>query len=284
MRLAAVLLLFKEEAFVEACVRAVYPVVDSICCVTRHDRNLNGREIVPDHTIERLLKIPDPENKIRLVVRRELEGQPGRDGAARLRNAALALDPDADYYLVVDSDEIWPRETLQKCWDEVQRTRHAGYRISSLTYFRKWNHRIVEPGHGYRPFVFLRRGFRFDEDRQINWRGPARWKEYLRTGRKPKTVYFPPEWRLHHGSCVGDDARISTKPQNYSHAAGVDPTWFDRVWKNFDPGVRNFHYFADRPHLYESLVTTPTSQLPVEITRCAWPEGWIDEPSSPPTA
>jgi len=276
MRLAAVILLFKEQAFIEACVRAIYPVVDSICCVSRHDRTFSGQPLVPDQSLDVLLRIPDPDNKIRVVIRRDLEQVPGQNSEARLRNAAMALDPQADYYLIVDSDEIWTAEDLHKCWAEAQRTQWAAYRASSYTYFRKWNYRIVEPGDGYRPLVMVRRGFHFDSDRQIDWHGPARWKEFLRKGRKPKTVYLPPHWRMHHGSCVGDDARILTKIKNYGHASGVDPGWFDRVWKNFHPGIRNFHYFKNGAQLYESLVAIPTSELPVEISRCEWPEGWIE--------
>jgi hypothetical protein len=276
MRLAAVLLLFKEQSFVEACVRAIYPVVDSICVATRHDRNFAGAPVEPDESLSALLATPDPANKVRLILTRDPDHLPGKNTEARLRNAAMQLDPQADYYLIVDTDEIWPVDVLRSCWEEVQRTRWAGYRISSHTYFRTWNYRIVEPGHGYRPFVFLRRGFHFQQDRQIDWSGPARWKEYLRTGRKPKTVYFSPERALHHGSCVGDAARMRTKLKNYGHAAGVDPGWYDRVWERFHPGIRNFHYFADRPELYESLITVPTAELPDEITRCRWPQGWIE--------
>ena len=58
MRLAAVILLFKEQAFIEACVRAIYPVVDSICCASRHDRNFSGGEVAPDQTLEVLLELP----------------------------------------------------------------------------------------------------------------------------------------------------------------------------------------------------------------------------------
>jgi hypothetical protein len=275
MRLAAVMLLFKEEAFVEASVRAIYPVVDSICCASQYDRNISGREVTPDKSLEVLLKVPDPDNKIRVVVQRDVGRMPGIDDQARLRNAARALDPDADYYLILDSDEVWPKDVLHKCWQEVQRTQWAAYRISCHSYFKTWNHRIVESGEGCRPLVFVRNGFPFEEDRQIQWHSPARWKEYLRKGRKPKTVYFSPELRLHHGSSVGDDARMLTKIQNWGHRSAVYPDWFDRVWKNFDPAMRNFHYFAAAPHYYESLVTIPTPDLPVEISRCAWPEGWI---------
>jgi hypothetical protein len=276
MRLAAVILLFKEQAFIEACVRAIYPVVDSICCATQHDRNMSGREVTPDRSIEILLNVPDPDNKIRLIVQRDASQLPGLDDQGRLRNAARALDPQADYYLIVDSDEIWPAEVLRQCWAEVQRTQWAAYRVHSDLYFRKWNYRVVEPGEGYRPLVFLRQGFAFANDRQVNWRGPARWKEYLRKGRKPKMVYLPAEWRMHHGSSVGDDARILTKIQNWGHQEGIDPTWFERVWKNFHPGMRDFHYFKNQGHLYESIEVVATRDLPEEVTRCPWPEGWID--------
>ena len=276
MRLTAIMLLFKEQSFIEASIRAIYPLVDSICCATQRDRNYVGDAIEPDHSIETLLNIPDPENKIRLVVQRDLRDVPGHESEARLRNAAMALDPKADYYLIIDSDEIWTASVLQEAWEYVRKTQWAGYRVSSHTYFRAWNYRIVEPGDGYRPFVFLRRGFQFHHHRTIEWRGPARWKEYLRKGRKPKTVYLPPHLRLHHGSCVGDDARILTKLKNYGHADQIDPTWFDRVWKNFHPGIRNIHYYPNQGHLYESLITIPTAELPEEVKRCSWPEGWIE--------
>src|SRR5260221_855108 len=142
MRLAAVILLFKEQSFIEACVRAMYPVVDSICCATQHDRNMSGHEVVPDQSLNVLLKVPDPDNKIRVVVQRDVSKVPGTDDQGRLRNAARALDPQADYYLIVDSDEIWPVDVLTKCWAEVQRTQWAAYRVSSYTYFRKWNYRV----------------------------------------------------------------------------------------------------------------------------------------------
>jgi hypothetical protein len=279
MRLAAVLLLFKEQAFVEACVHAIYPFVDSICCVSQYDRNFTGQPIEHDRSLEVLLAIPDPENKMRVVIRRTFDGRDGEESEANLRHAAMSLDPHADYYLIVDSDEIWPGDVLRKCWDEVQRTREAGYRVSTRSYFRTWNYQIVEPGDGYRPIVFVKRGFPFKYGRQVNWRGLPRLKEILLRGHKPRTVYFPSDWILHHGSCVGDDARITTKLKNYGHAHAVDPTWFERVWRNFHPGMRDFFYFPDKGSLYESIVTIPTPQLPAEITRHAWPEGWI-EPSA----
>jgi hypothetical protein len=53
--------------------------------------------------------------------------------------------------------------------------------------------------------------------------------------------------------------------------------WYERVWKNFHPGLRNFSYVKDQASLYESIVTVPKAELPVEISRCSWPEGWIHD-------
>jgi len=222
------------------------------------------------------LRLPDPENKIKITLERDIAHLPGKDSAGKLRNAAMALDPKADYYLIVDSDEIWPHDVLTACWQEVKKSQWAAYRISSYTYFKRWNYRIVESARPYCPLVFLRKGFSFHTDRQVDWKGPSRWKEYLRKGRKPKIVSFPPQLRIHHGSCVGDDTRILTKLKNYSHADLIDPTWFDRVWKNFHPGIRNFHYYPNEGHLYESLFAIPTADLPDEVKSHSWPEGWIE--------
>ena len=82
MRLAAIMLLFKEQAFVEASIRAIYPVVDSICCATARDRNYAGKPLDPDRSIETLLEIPDPENKLRLLVQRDWRDVPGQEAGS----------------------------------------------------------------------------------------------------------------------------------------------------------------------------------------------------------
>jgi hypothetical protein len=281
MRLAAVLLFFKEPHFIEACVRAIYPVVDSICCPSQVDRNFAGREITPDETLQRLLSTPDPDNKLRLVIKRNLDDVPGDDTEARLRHAAMALDPRADYYLIVDSDEIWPRAVLQQAWEQVQSGREACYRIGHHGYFKSWNYRIVEPGDGYRPVVFVRRGIRFGEGRRVRLGGATRWREYLISGHRPRSVLLPSELRMHHGLAVGDDERILTKLKNFGHSASVDPTWFDRTWKNFHPDMRNLHFFKDADSGMERLEKIPTAQLPAEIRDRPWPEGWIEREPGP---
>ncbi|MDD5262132.1 MAG: hypothetical protein PHD76_09835 [Methylacidiphilales bacterium] len=275
MKLAAVLLVFKEQPFLIPVLSGIYPVVDTICVVTAYDRNFKGKYVEPDETVSKLLDFPDPDNKLRFVLRRDLEALPGKEAESKLRNAAIFQAPDADYYLIVDSDEVWESKVLGEAWRRVQKERLAGYRVSTNFYFKKWNLRGVEPGDGYRPLVFLKRGFVFENCRNVNWWKPARWLEYLRTGRKPKTVYFPKEIRMHHGSSLGDDARMKTKLLNWGHAHEVDPTWFEEVWLN-PPAINARHYMHKDILLYERLERIPTADLPPEITAHQWPEGWID--------
>lgn len=275
MRLSAVVIVFKEQDFIQATIKALYPVVDSVCVVSRQDRNFYGEPVTPDHSIQRVLDIPDPDNKIRIVVRRNLDDLPGVDDAAKLRNAAILLDPDADYRLIVDSDEIWPTDMLREVWAYVQEKQHSAFRISSYCYFSKWNYRVVEPGEGYRPLAFLRGGFFFHNDRQVDWWGRARWGEYLRLFRKPKTSYLPSHWRLHHGSSVGSDNRILTKITNWGHRDLIAEDWFEKVWKNFDANSKDFHYFKGNGGLYQAVEQIPTAELPAEIRNQSWPEGWI---------
>jgi hypothetical protein len=275
MKLAAIYLVFKDEHFIPASFAAMYPVVDYICCATGYDRNLEGRPIAPDKTVEAILRQPDPHNKVRLSVVRDSSWLPGDDTAAQLRNAAIRLAPEADYFLIIDADEVYPVEVLRKAWAEVQRTRWAGYRIRSYTYFKTWNLRI-DPNNDYRPFVFLKRGFYFKNDRQVNWRSLSRYKEYLRKGRKPKTVTFDESLYMHHGSMVGDDERVRTKIENWSHADLVDPAWFENVWKKITPQSKNIHPFKGSAALYPGLKHIPTAALPVEVGAAPWPKGWIE--------
>jgi hypothetical protein len=280
MKLAAVLLVFKESSFLEACYSAIYPVVDILCVVSSYDRNLQRKAIDPDDTLEKLLSLPDPQNKVRLIMSRDSRFVPGNESESQLRNIAILNAPEADYYLIVDSDEIWETAVLRQAWQNVQDTGWAGYRVYSHFYFKKWNFRAVEPGEGYRPFVFLRHGFQFLQQRQINWRCPARYLEYLRKGRKPKTVYLPKDIRLHHGSSVGDDLRMQTKLANYSHAHEVDPDWFKDIWVNppYEEAAR--HYIKGQVDLFEKICYIPTENLPMEIKKYVWPEGWIDTHSA----
>jgi len=275
VKLAAIVLVFKEESFLNAVLGGIYPVVDTICVVTAYDRNLKGQYVEPDKTVPKLLDFPDPDNKLRFVLRRDLSGLPGMESESRLRNAAMAAAPDADYFLIVDSDELWESKVLAEAWRQVQETRLAGYRVCTNFYFKKWNLRGVEPGDGYQPLVFLKKGFVFENCRSVDWWRPARWKEYLHTGRKPKTVYFPKDIRVHHGSSLGDDVRMKTKLTHYSHADVVDPTWFEEVWLN-PPAVNARHYMHKDVLLYERLEHIPTAALPPEITSHTWPEGWIE--------
>lgn len=273
MKLTAIILFFRDTPFMEALISSIYPVCDSIHAVTSYDRTFGMDRQDPDESLSRLLSLDDPGNKLKVSVIRHFDGIPGKDNEARLRNAAIMQDTNSDYFLIVDTDEIFETNHLMRVWSEVQKTKWAAYRIPSFTYFKSWNHRI-DPPDGYAPLCFLKRGFYFKHLRQVDWSGPARYREYLRTGRKPKTVILEDDSFLHHGSYVGDDDRIQKKISSWGHAHEVVNDWFDNVWKKFDSQSKNISPVT--PEKYAGVKHIPTKELPLEISSFSWPDGWIE--------
>lgn len=47
-------------------------------------------------------------------------------------------------YPIVDADEVHTRGMLGAAWTYVQKAQRAGYRMSSVTHFKSWNH-CIEP-------------------------------------------------------------------------------------------------------------------------------------------
>lgn len=273
MKLSAIILFLRDSPFIEAVIRSIYPVCDSINAVTSFDRTFSMTPIKPDESLARLLSLDDPSNKIKVSIIRHFDGIPGDDSEARLRNAAIMKEKNADYFLIVDTDEIFETDHLRRAWSEVQKTKWAGYRVPSLTYFKSWNYQI-DPPDGYAPLCFVKKGFYFKHLRQVDWRAPSRYKEYLRTGRKPKVLVMKDDSLLHHGSYVGDDERIKSKISSWGHSHEVVVGWFDNVWKKFGPESKNISPVC--PEKYSGVKHIPTVDLPSEITSYEWPEGWIE--------
>src|SRR6202043_2295373 len=70
MRIHAIVLALNEEIFIENQLKTLYPFCSGISVLTQYDRDWYGNAVVPDRTAELVLKFPDPDGKINLVVRR----------------------------------------------------------------------------------------------------------------------------------------------------------------------------------------------------------------------
>ncbi|MCH2186653.1 glycosyltransferase family 2 protein [Myxococcota bacterium] len=51
--------------------------------------------------------------------------QQQNQGAASARNAGLKAFPDADWYAFLDSDDLWPPDSLARCHKSISRGQHV---------------------------------------------------------------------------------------------------------------------------------------------------------------
>ncbi len=272
--LVAIILALREEPFIGACMRAIYPVVERIVLITAYDQTLRGDLVSPDKTLQKALEFPDPERKLFILVTRHFKGEPATAEDA-MRNYAMGCHPDADYYLIVDADEIYETERLKRARAVVAREKPAWARIPSYTYFKRWNYRVVSRDR-YSPIVFLRRGYRLVSERGFKRpRGAMnRLLLWMQTGCYPRELRLSEDFAFHHGSYLGDDERILAKTRYGGYAKQVREGWYERYWVGFNPRMTNFHPVREDGY-YERIEEVATEQLPREIGRENWPEGWL---------
>jgi hypothetical protein len=273
-KLVAIILALREEAFIVACLRAIYGVVDRVVLISSYDQTLKGDAVAPDKTLELALNFPDPDKKLFILLTRHFMGEPSTTEDA-MRNFAMRSQPDADYYLIVDADEIHERERLRRAWEIVAEEGPAWVRVPCYTYFKMWNYRVVSKDL-CSPIVFLRRGYELVSERGFKAPrgGLRRMRVWIETGCFPRELRLSEEWAFHHGSFLGTDERILAKTQYGGYARQVREGWYERYWVGFDPKMRNFHPVREDDY-YEGIEVVATEQLPREVRDQSWPEGWL---------
>jgi hypothetical protein len=271
--LVAIILALREAPFIVPCLQAIYKEVKRIVLISAYDRTLKGDRVSADRTLELALEFPDPERKLFILLTRYFKGTPAITEDA-MRNFAMQTQPDADYFLIVDPDEIHEQDRLQEAWRIVATHQPAWARIPCHTYFKKWNYRVRSKDL-CSPIVFLRKGYLLQSERGL--KRLSRLKRLIRwgrTGHYPRELRLPDALAFHHGSYLGEDERILAKTQYGGYASQARPQWYENYWVNFHPQMTNFHPVRDDDY-FESLETIPTKDLPSEIRLASWPEGWL---------
>ena len=290
----AVLLVLNEQTFLEASLRSIYPHATGITVVTSYDHDRFDRRVEPDGTVSMLLsRALDPDAKVNVIVAAE-----GSEPALRNRAMAFASlppgarptgpDPRAgdrrveqpDWFWIVDADEIYDDADVARLKRWITEHPARAYRLHAFNYWRSWNWRIEER----EPYLVLVR--------------PGRWFGSLRHLRAPflhrvaqKLAHerlLPPALAarlqgervvprdvavFHHGSYLGDRARIATKFGSSGHRDDVAARWLDDVWDAWTPDRRDLHP-VDPPN-FPRAVPVATAALPAAIREHRWPAGWL---------
>ncbi|HEX4978765.1 MAG TPA: hypothetical protein VFV35_01755 [Acidimicrobiales bacterium] len=287
LRLHAIYLTLADGPFLEASILSVYDHVTGITVGTTYDRDWQGRPAQPEGALVERLRALDAQRKIEVVVLREtneararnrlmdLVASPSRVREVPQHDGDMAPDPP-DYFLIVDPDELWEAESLERLRAHAASDRGPRYRAGAVRYFRSWNVRVE--GLEWST-VLVRSDRRLDHLR--NWRvGLARRVAGRVSPRRLRAALVGSEdvpadvAVFHHGSYVGDRARIERKLASFGHAAEVRPRWLTEVWDQWTPDTRDFHPVW--PSLFPASVHVATSDLPSPIRSRPWPRGWIE--------
>lgn len=290
LRLHAIYLVLGDAAFLEASVRSIYEWVDGITVVTTYDRDWCGKTRPPDDAVRMVLeRLFDPDRKIDLIIASETNEARSRNRAmdfanpthrsrrVRKQHAGDLPLPQPDYFLIIDPDEIYDVDGVQRLAEYASRDRLPIYRVAAHRYFKRWIYRV----DGFEwSTALVRADMRLKSLR--NWE-PAFWRRVARAapGLSPRArsrilciADVPPEIVVfHHGSYVGPRERIVAKLASFGHAAEVRRGWLEAVYDRWTPASRNFNPVW--PELYPSAEEIPLSALPPAIRESTWPDGYL---------
>jgi hypothetical protein len=291
LRLHAIYAVLDETALFRASVTSIYPHVEGITVITTYDRDWEGRRRDASPLVPLVLgRDLDPDRKIELVIANETNEARARNRAMDLaapRRASIRVrrqhqHDDAyvvpDYFLIIDSDEIYEAGTLDRLKDHVAQQRRPLYRVACRRYFKRWNYRI-EGLEWMLAFVRADQRLPYLRMRPVGLHRraaahlpgmPATLRSRLRGA-----VDIPADVGIfHHGSYVGPRSRIAAKLASFGHSHEVRVNWLEDVWDRWTPDARDFN--PTHPARFPSAERVSTDALPVEIAGQPWPADYIE--------
>lgn len=283
MRVHAILIALNEADFITETLRPLYAHCSGISVLTQYDRDYRGQPVVPDSTVEQVLRFPDPQGKLQLVVRRYVDETASRNQEM----LALAADPlrgviphawplvrvrefhaRPDYFLIVDADEIYDEATFPRILDYLAARRPRAMRVQAYEYGLSWRFRVPPDKWMFRQFGFVRAGLTFHSRRMLT-ANEHRLNRLGRLGRLGGDLgsrllgyaMCPVEVGVfHHGGYVRRDrAQMLAKMRKHSH----DTEYMSEDWI--------------RKVLTQNYELVPLECLPRNLREGQWPASFLND-------
>ena len=147
------------------------------------------------------------------------------EGEQRTAMSKLAKELGYDYILVIDVDEYYRKEDIQKAINFISNNHAERYDIDIEYNFWKDENWEVRPRISKVRLFCVPAGTKFPGNRNVN----------------AKKLLMPSDIVLYHFSYVGDDAKILNKLTHFSHAHEVRKDWFKNIWQKWTPEMENIH-------------------------------------------
>ncbi len=165
---------------------------------------------------------------------------------------------DFDWVIILDPDEFLTKsgwQSLKQFINEEESLFADAYVAWQQNTYWKRGYRIA-PREDYKQIILVKPHVKFVDKRVVN------------------AGYGAVPLRLHHMSWARTDAEVKSKITHYAHAHELDPSWYDRVWQQWRPAMRDLHPLSP-PALRQAV----PAQLPTDLQKLnLWPplDGEID--------
>lgn len=249
LRIAVGICAHNEEDYIEYSIRAIYEFADVICISINTGRPWGGAAEPLDSTLNIVRSFPDPMDKIRIITGEWAD-------EIEQRNASLdTVRTKADYYMIVDADEIYSPDDLAKIRKFIAWRPWVGqFRIRLNTYWKIHPMHVIRPPEPLKAYILtrVRLGTRFTGLRRTN----EPWRCVI-----PRRVAI-----MHHFSYARPSERVQQKLANFSHKDQLVAGWFEKVWLAWDKNHSMEDLHPTNPPEYKRAVVVDRMELP-EVMR-----------------
>lgn len=245
VRIGVGICVHNEEDYIEYCLRSIYDFADVIAVSVNTGLPWSGNPEPLDRTLEIVNSFPDPQNKIRI-----LAGE--WDGEISQRNANADLIRDAaNYYMIVDADEIYSRDDLDRIKKYVAMRPWVGqFRIRMNTYWKIHPIYRIDPPEPLKAYILTR------------LRPSTRFVGLRKTNEPIRSVIPRRVASVHHFSYARPDEKILQKIRNFSHRDETVEDWYEKVWLGWDKDHSMTDLHPTHPPEYKRAVAVNIEELP----------------------
>lgn len=234
MRVAAVYCVYNEDEYIEYSIRSVAGLVDRLYVLLgdgpyiAYNRLARSEFRAADQTEAIVQRLAATFTHIRLVKGRW-------DSELDHRNAGIRLcrEDGMDYYFLVDGDEVYRRDHLERLRQEIQARPHVGqFIIKCDTFWRSFRYRIPASQLSWMPrrvFLLSRWSRLGKSPLPLPW--PARFTGNNKTNSWGSVYHIPPERVIfYHFSYARRPDKMYEKLKTFSHAHEIPADWYENVW------------------------------------------------------
>ena len=174
-------------------------------------------------------------------------------------NIDYALSLGADTILCTASDQVYGEGDVKKMLDTLENSDADVLRVQWHTFWKLDPLCLIWPPEPWNPVLAFK-------PKKFRYLGTSEGKGVDENGKivDPKTIVLSiNDVKVYHFSFAHDDEFIKHKMEMSTHRTQYIPGWYEAVWKNWNPSMRDIHPAWSK--MWQSAQPFPLEHLPPKI-------------------